>query len=109
MGWVAVYLPAMEIEPNQLGVVVEHLLEVGNCPALVDAVSVKSLPQLISEAAASHRIQGTLNHPTGVGAPAENLPGQQELQHCALGKLRSSPNSPKVGISVSDQSRLCVG
>ena len=48
-------LPGIEIRSHQQGVVVEHLLEVRYQPALVDAVAVEASPQLIVDAARSHR------------------------------------------------------
>ena len=48
-------LPGVDVGAHQQGVVVEHLLEVRYQPALVDAVAVEASPQLIVDAARSHR------------------------------------------------------
>jgi hypothetical protein len=52
-------LEAVHVVAQQLGVVVEHLLEVRNHPALVHAVAVKAAGQLVVDAAARHLLSVT--------------------------------------------------
>ena len=56
------YLMRLQIRPGELGVVVEHLLEVGNQPAFVHAVAVKSAAELVVKAAQTHHAQGGERH-----------------------------------------------
>ena len=51
-------LKAVHVIAQQLGVVVEHLLEVRNDPALVHAVAMESAGELVVDAAARHLFQG---------------------------------------------------
>jgi hypothetical protein len=51
-------LRAVQIVAQQLGVVVEHLLEVRHAPALIDAVTMKAAGQLVVDATLSHLFQG---------------------------------------------------
>ncbi len=51
-------LKAVQVVAQQLGVVVEHLLEVRNAPALVHAVAMKAAGELVVDAAAGHVLEG---------------------------------------------------
>ena len=50
-------LEAVHVIAQQLGVVVEHLLEMRNDPALVDAVAMESAGELVVDAAARHLLE----------------------------------------------------
>ena len=49
-------------EPGQLGVVVEHLLEVGHVPAAIGAVAMETAPNLVVNAAIGDRHQRMIEH-----------------------------------------------
>ena len=53
---------ASRIQRQQLRVVVQHFLEVGNLPAFVDAVAAEAAAQLVVDAAIGHASQCQLHH-----------------------------------------------
>ena len=91
----------MEVDPCELGVVVQHLLEVGHEPGRVGRVAVESAPQLVVDAAVGHCVQGPERHgqSTGIGtrpAVGAGRAAQQELDRHRLRELRrAAPPSPR--------------
>ena len=55
------------VEAEQLGVVVEHLLEVRHHPAAVDGVAREAAAELVVHPATRHRLAGGVEHPPRVG------------------------------------------
>ena len=84
-------LPGVQVGAGQQRVVVEHLLEVGHGPGVVDAVAVKAAAELVVDPAAGHRPQCLERDRC---AP----PQQQELQQRGLGELRRAPEAAVVGV-----------
>ncbi len=58
-----------EVEPRQLCIVVEHLLEVGHEPVGIDAVAGEASSDLVVDAAGGHLLEGLGEHRLGVGGP----------------------------------------
>ena len=58
---VAEHLPAVQVGAGQQGVVVEHLLEVGDEPGGVDRVAGEAAADLVVDAAGHHRVEGQLD------------------------------------------------
>ncbi len=77
-------LPAVHVGPGQQGVVVEHLLEVGHEPAVVDRVAVEPAAHLIVDAAGRHGPQRVQGH-VRLAAPEQQLHGRggRELRGAA--------------------------
>ena len=67
--------------PHQLGIVVQHLLEVRHAPASIHAVTVKAAAELVTDAAAQHGLQAVQGHRLALGL------GQQKLQRGGRRKL----------------------
>ncbi len=67
-------LPAVQVGPGEQTVVVEHLLEVGRCPGLIDAVPVKPPAKHVVDAACRHRPQGAERH-LALGGPLLDVGG----------------------------------
>ncbi len=83
-------LPGVEVGPGQLGVVVEHLLEVGHEPAAVGRIAMEAAPELVAEAPGGHRIEGRPEHPIGRRpgiAPVVDDPPKEELDRHRLREL----------------------
>ena len=57
----------LEVEDGQLGVVVEHLLEVRHEPPFIDAVSGETTAQVISDASGGHVVTGRENRLNRLG------------------------------------------
>ena len=58
---VAERLPAVQVGAGEQGVVVEHLLEVGDEPVGVDRVAGEAAAELVVDAAGQHRVEGPLD------------------------------------------------
>ena len=54
-------LPRVQVAAGQLGVVVEHLLEVGDQPVAVGGVAVEAAAQVVVHAAGGHGVEGHLD------------------------------------------------
>jgi len=78
----------LEIERQELGVVVEHLLEVWHEPLLVDRVAVKSAPEVIVDAAARHAREHALDHVERALVFTHVGVGQQGLEVGRIRELR---------------------
>ena len=64
---VAGQLEGFGVDLEQLGVVVQHLLEMGDAPGAVGAVAMKSAAQLVMQTAGRHGIERSQNHCFGFG------------------------------------------
>ena len=56
----------VQVSAGQLGIVIQHLLKVGDVPMLIHTVSVEATADLIIHAAASHLLQGECCHLQGL-------------------------------------------
>ncbi len=52
----------IQVSAGQLGIVVQHLLEMGDVPVLVNAVSMEAAADLIIHAASRHLLQSECGH-----------------------------------------------
>ena len=73
---------------QQLGVVVEHLLEVRNQPPVVDGVACDATAGLVEDAAAQHRPHLRLGGLQRAVVAGEAMVGEQEVGHRCLRELR---------------------
>jgi hypothetical protein len=90
-------LPGARVQPHQLGVVVEHLLEVRHQPALVGRIAVEAAAELIEDAARRHPVQRELHH-LQRPAPAAQMAAEQEVECHRLRELGRSPEPTPVGV-----------
>ena len=58
-------LPCVEVDPGQESVVIEHLLKVGDQPAVVDRVAGESPAQVVVDPARGHGVEGRGDHLEG--------------------------------------------
>ena len=93
-------LPGLEIEERQLGLVVEHLLEVGHEPDLVDRVAVESAAQLVVDAAPRHAGEGLADHLERLGQVPATPVSKEEVEGHRLGELGRPPEPPVVSIEL---------
>ena len=83
------HLPGPRIELQQLGVVVEHLLEVGHVPAFVGRVPCEAASELVVDATAGHAVERGRDHVEDA-VHAAHGPPQQELERHRLRELGSA-------------------
>ena len=90
-------LPRPGVDPRQLGVVVQHLLEVGDEPHRIGRIPVEPPTELVVHAAVRHAVERGLKHLGGIRESLE-LAAEQELQGHGLGELRraAEPAPPRV-------------
>mmetsp|Transcript_9631 Transcript_9631/g.29189 ORF Transcript_9631/g.29189 Transcript_9631/m.29189 type:complete len:218 (-) Transcript_9631:866-1519(-) len=60
--WVAVNLESLKIGKHKLGLIVEHLLKMGNVPEVINRVPVKTPAKMVVHAAECHLSQGVKSH-----------------------------------------------
>src|SRR5207248_7932000 len=65
----------MEVGAREQRVVVEHLLEMGDCPGAIDAVAREPATEHVANAAASHRVQRAERH-RALAAQEQELDGR---------------------------------
>jgi len=99
-------LPAIEIGARQQGVVIKHLLEVGNEPALVDTVAVKTATQLVVDATGGHRAQRVGRHLERGRLAGPDMIAQQKLEQHRLRKFGCAAEAAVGGIIIAGQSRV---
>ena len=86
------------VERQQLGVVVEHLLEVGDAPVAVDAVAAEAAADLVAHPAERHAPQCEERHRLAVLLPTgtEQEPQQRRLRE--LGRVAEAAAFGVVGV-----------
>ncbi len=85
-------LPGPREEPEQLCVVVQHLLEVGDVPGGVGRVAGESTAELVVDPATRHAVEGGRHHRESIGRSPHGL-AQAELEGHRLREL-GSPAEP---------------
>ena len=81
----------MEVRGHEQRVVVEHLLEVRDEPAVVDRVAVEAAADEVVHAAGGHSVQRPLGH-------LELASAQQELEHRVRRELRRPAEAAPLGV-----------
>ncbi len=81
----------MQVGTGEQGVVVEHLLEMGDGPGGIDRIAVKAAAEDVVDASPGHRAQGAERH-LGLA------PQEQQLDYRSLRELRRASKSPVEGI-----------
>ena len=79
----------LRIQPSQLRVVVQHLLEVRHVPVGIDRVPVEATADVVVDAAACHPVQGRREHLVGA-LPASGATPKQEFERHRLRELRGA-------------------
>ena len=80
-------LEGFEIGEGELGLIVEHFLEVGDEPVSVDGVAVEAAAELVVHAALGHFAQGEESHVEGFFLAGERVVAQEEVVGDGAGKL----------------------
>ncbi len=81
------HLPGVQVGAQQLGVVVEHLLEVRHEPDGVDAVAVKAAAELVVDAAVRHLLQRQLGHEKTLDVAGAQVLREREVERHGLREL----------------------
>ena len=81
--------PRVQVDPRELRVVVEHLLEVRDEPDRVGRVPVEAAAQLVVDAAVGHLLEVEAGDRLGLGVAAGH-PAEQELDGHRLRELRGA-------------------
>ena len=95
---VAQGLPAVQVGAGQQGVVVEHLLEVGDQPDGVDRVTREAAAELVVDAAGQHRVEGDLDR-------LMLAAGQQQLQRRGRRELGGAAEAAVLHVGGGPQPR----
>ncbi len=100
-------LPGVEVGAQQGGLVVEHLLEVGDQPLVVGRVAGEPAPEVVVDPAGGHGVQRGQSHPLGtvpVGPTpvAQGVMERQVHQH-GLGELGRSTEPAPLGVEACRQ------
>ena len=88
MGFISGCLKRLREGHRQEGLIVEHLLEVGNEPLPVGAVAVKAMTQLIEDPPLTHRGKGPVRHPERIRGTGPLPVPEQKNDLMGHGKLR---------------------
>ena len=84
--------PGVQVHARQLGVVVEHLLEVRDEPRGVGCVAVEPAAELVADATGRHRVQAPPRNRKRSRVPRRRVPAEEGLDRHRLGELgRPSP------------------
>ena len=92
-------LPRVQIGAGQLGLVGEHLLEVGHKPPRIGRVAAESADEMVVDAAGCHGIERAQAHVPGLGrvAPAAAGSAQAQLDEAGPGNFGAGPKPPHSG------------
>ena len=93
----------VQVEPGQQGVVVEHLLEVGDEPIGIGGVAGETASYLIVDAAPGHLLQGEVDHLQGPVVVAVAVIPKQHLQVHCLGELGCGTGASILVVKVGRQ------
>ena len=96
-------LPDVAQEVEELGVVVQHLLEMRRQPALVGGIAGEAAAQMVVDAALGHALHGQHHgrlHQQGAGAA---VVAPEQLQHPALGKLGSAADTAVAAVHLAQE------
>jgi hypothetical protein len=91
------------VGPRQERVVVEHLLEVRDQPAIIDRVTVKTAHQVVPHPAGRHPPEGVHGHLAGPGRTRAGVVSHQELERRGLGELGRLPEASVPGVVAPSQ------
>jgi len=96
--------PAVQVERGELGIIIEHLLEVRHQPLPVHRIAMEAAADLIVHAAAGHLGQGEVGHVLRLH-DARALPvAQEEFPVHGLGKLGRAPRASLPRVELARQS-----
>ena len=95
--------PPVGVDPGQLGVVVQHLLEVRNHPGRVHGIPGEATAQLVVHPASGHRLTGGVGHGQGHRRAGAGVVAQQELQDHRRRKLGRAPEAAVVCVEPRTQ------
>ena len=93
----------LEVGVRQLGVVVEHLLEVRDEPVRIGAVTGEAATKLVVDSAVGHRVERHRHHTKRLGIPAAVPRQQEELERHGRRKFGSATEAAVHGIETSRQ------
>ena len=79
----------MEVDPGELGVVVEHLLEVRDEPDRVGRVAVEAAAELVVDPAVGHRVERPPRDRERPRVAGRGRAPEEELDRHRLGELRA--------------------
>ncbi len=91
-------LPRLQIEPGELRVVVEHLLEVRHEPAAVDRVAMEAAADLVVDPAARMASSVFSTASSAVGSPTRRHSRSRKRRRCGNGNFGAPPKPPCLGI-----------
>ncbi len=90
--------PPVQVGAHEQGLVVEHLLEVGNEPVRVDRVAVEAATDLVVDAAGRHRVERSRGHLEHLGTRSTGGDVEQERDGHRLRELGCAPEAAEAGV-----------
>ena len=81
-----------------MGLVVEHFLEVGDKPAVIDGIAVKTAAEVVVHAAFGHLAEGEGGHFERFGVLREGVIAQEEVEDDGPGELGGGAEAAEFGI-----------
>ncbi len=90
--------PGIRIQAQQRPVVVEHLLEVRDRPALVHAVAAETAADLVEEPAFGHAAEGMQRHLAAACFARRRMAAQQQFQVGRMGEFRRAAETAEIRI-----------
>ena len=82
--------PGVQVDPRELGVVVEHLLEVRDQPVRVGRVAMEAAAQLVAQAAVGHRLERASCEEERPRISGREVVAEQEFDGHRLRELRGA-------------------
>src|SRR5699024_8739200 len=92
---------AIDIRPNEFGVVIKHLLEVGHGPLAVGGIAMKAAANVVAESAVSHRIERFAGYRAELVVVGAFGGPHQEVEPPGLGELLAATESAVFSICVA--------
>jgi len=99
------HLPGCQVHVRELGVVVQHLLEMRDLPCGVGRVTMETATQLIPDSTAHHPSECLLHHHEGGRCSGPPMVSQQKLETRRHGELRSASKAAVLSIERTEIAR----
>ena len=96
----------MEVDPQQLCVVIEHLLEMRHHPCRVDRVPGEATGELVVHAAARHRLAGSVDHLDRPLRPGTSVVAHEKLENHGRREFRRRAEAAVLRVISPSQTEL---
>ena len=101
-------LIGFQVGPCQEGIVVEHLLEMGDQPALVGGVPCEPATDMIVDPPVRHRIERARDHLQDSALPCSAVTTEEQREPCGRGKLWRTTESAVALVEILTELRYSL-